>query len=643
LTAILPRAELARIVTLLEDLPGVEGAHQRRAILKLALTTTKSEDQIPDKAVEAGWSEIVEHLARPPAPQAIERLERLLEGLGRVVTAPGPLGSLQEERRRLAFLSRDRSFEVFLARLGLDRDPERSGGLAFLDQVFVPPAQYEDAAKLMSDEHVVFIFGDPHMGKTFCAFQLLWEGFRDHGREPTWHRAPVGSSTASAELHALLVSGASVYIEDPFGRTAPLDDTEALLQELRRLLLEAKHRDVHVVISSRTSVLQATITEHLRKNVISLSQELKLESSYDDEALARIARHYLTSYAPEWAEAAGRDAIARAIVRHLRAPHNIQAYLAATRGFEDAEEALALMRDFEDIVNELANAIARFEDWVLSALVVVVATAGARVTIEECGVLYDKLEPAHPPYRSFAAAVQMVSDYVNLIGDRQVMPRHPSVEEAVAVLVRREPAMLTAAWILIEACEQQPGLERVAVDLLVSYADQWAVQPDRIDHLTAYFESDDREVRAVARRTALNHFPDLSSAAATQICELALNSWGDRFLVQLFLHPGSLDDGSYQRLADRMRVSGDEQTRFFIADRLSRLREPMATALAEGLIDDSSSLVQRTAILRTIERFGEDTPFDVEAAIEALRPRDQGWLQIQLSKKSAESRIGEDG
>jgi hypothetical protein len=630
LTATLPRAELAQIVSLLEDLPGVEGAHERRAILKLALPAAKPEERIPDSAVEAGWVKIVDHLAQPPAPEAFERLDGLLAGLGRVATAPGSLAALQRTRKRLEGLSRDRTFELFLARFGLDRDPEHSGGLAFLDQVFVPPVQYEDAASLLADEHVVFIFGDPHMGKTFCAFQLLWKDFRDRGREPIWQRAPVGGSTANADLHALLVPGASIYIEDPFGRTAPLDDIEALLQSLRRLLLEAKRRDVHVVISSRTSVLQATITEHLRENVISLSQELLLESSYDDESLAQIAKCYLASYAPRWAEASDAEAIAIEIAGALRAPHNIQAFLSATRVLGESEEALALLPQFEDIVGELANAIAHFDSWVLNALIVVAATADAGVAIDVGGELYDVLEPDHPPYRSFKDALLMVSEYVNVVGDYQILPRHPSVEEAIGVLTRRQPPMLSATWILIEACERRTGLDRMAIDLLVSFADQWASDPDRIAHLATHFESRDLDVRAIARRTALNHFSDLSAAAAAQICDLAMTSWGDRLLVQLLLHPGNLDADCYESLAGHLRDSGDEQTRFFIADRLTTLREPAASDFAGRLIGDSSKLVRRTAILRIAERYGDDGPFDVEAVINALPQRDQRWLQIQL-------------
>jgi hypothetical protein len=633
LTTTLPRAELESIVRLLDGLPGVTDATARRQFLSLALPSLEPSDRIPDDAIAAGWAEVVGRLALGPAKEAIRRLDRLLEGLLVPVDSPEALSAISAARDHLRVLEADRSFDAFLARLGLDRDPDRSGGLAFLDAAFVPPVQYDHAAALFLQEHLVFIFGDPHMGKTYCAFHLLWEDFRDRGREPVWRRAPATADASELELRSLLVPGTSVYIEDPFGRTAPLDDTEALMRSLRQLLIDAKRKDVHVVISSRTSVLQATITDGLRENVVALSQELLLDSSYDDDDLARVAGAYLEGYAPLWTSVADRDLYADAVSRVLRAPHNIQAFLSATRTLTDPVQALEQLGLFADVVQELAKAIGHFDEWVLTAMIIVAATDDANVSIERCSSIYDALESSHPPYRTFRDAVQTAREYITAIGDDRAVPRHPSVEEAIASLTRRRPSMLAATWLAIEACEGEPGLDRVAVQLLVSFVDCWAADPSRIAKLAKYFVDPNLEIRAMARRALLNRFPELPAASAGQLCDLALPSWGDRFLVQLVLHPGRLDDGRYALLAERLQESTDEQTRFFLADRIATgLRAAAAASVAQALMADSSMLVRRTAILRTIQRFGEDERIAraVRDGTESLPPRDRDWLSISL-------------
>ena len=295
---VLPRAEIDKVVSLLYQLPGINTSDDRRTILNLIFQREKNGDAIPESAIEDGWISVVESLAQPPALVAIERIIDLLMGVQHVMSVGGLAAELTTMIERLHQLSKTRSFPIFLARLGLN--PSSVSGVALLDKVFVPPKQYERALEIIESTHVLFLFGDPHMGKTFSALHLLWQYFRDEFREPYWWRSLTTTITNTLDFNLFLEEGAVIYIEDPFGRTAPLDDTNTIFRILRRLIEEAKARDVRVVITSRTVVLRAAIADRLQDYVVTLSQELVLEKAYDDDSLTLIATNYVKKYQPVW-------------------------------------------------------------------------------------------------------------------------------------------------------------------------------------------------------------------------------------------------------------------------------------------------------------------------------------------------------
>jgi hypothetical protein len=634
---VLPRAEVAELERLFLNLPGIDGAKARLSYLRLVWPDALNSKFPPELSIESGWKDVVAVLAQPPFAEAVDRLERLLASMATFFQAGDTAAAIEAVRLQISGLRSERSMRTFLARLGIDPEDESSMALAVLDRVFVPPRQFDAALEILESEHLLVLCGDPHMGKTYTALRILWEHFRDHGREPFWRRAASGSSDANPKLDNLIVDGATIYVEDPLGRTMPLDNADDVSHSLRRLLTSAKPRDVRVVATSRTSVLRVALPQNLQRCIVELSRELLLEHAYDNGALVRIAQGYLDLYQPRWLADGQRDASARWIAANLRAPHNIQEFVAGTRQAADARTVLARVDMFRDIVQQYANVFEQLDHWVLCALIVVAMTSEQEVPRSKVAWLHEQMLGCRHKLQTFDAALRSLRDYVATVPSdhdaQRPVPRHPSVEDAVKVLCQREEHLVEANWALVVACrlDGATDLDGVALRVLLTYADRWAESPGRLDLLQTYFSGKRIEVREASRRAVLYHLADLSAEATTVIAALATQSWGDRMLLRFYVNIGSMADEPRWSLARRLCTSRDSQTRHAMADLIGRIPAGVVQKrLCAALIEDSDPLVRRLALLRTLQQPACDATLQVrvQQAIASLTGRHRRWLDL---------------
>ncbi len=54
-----------------------------------------------------------------------------------------------------------------------------------IDDLYVPPVEFEEIKKILKRDRFVIITGTPEYGKTYTAIRLLWEYYND-GYEPKW-------------------------------------------------------------------------------------------------------------------------------------------------------------------------------------------------------------------------------------------------------------------------------------------------------------------------------------------------------------------------------------------------------------------------------------------------------------------------
>ncbi|MBE9594472.1 MAG: hypothetical protein IMF19_13460, partial [Proteobacteria bacterium] len=158
-----------------------------------------------------------------------------------------------------------------------------------IDEVYVPPSEYEEMARALKEKRIVFITGTPEYGKTYTAIRLMWE-YYNSGYEPGWIKG--GELTERIEVRkrlenisAELKPGHIIYFEDPFGRTK-YERREGLEREIGTIMESIKHvGDAYVIITSREEVFKEFEKEKISvKELKEFERKLNIKKpSYDAE------------------------------------------------------------------------------------------------------------------------------------------------------------------------------------------------------------------------------------------------------------------------------------------------------------------------------------------------------------------------
>lgn len=173
-----------------------------------------------------------------------------------------------------------------------------------IDELFVEPNEYHEILKTIENHNIVFIVGDPGIGKTYSAVKILKE-YYEKGYEPIWFS---GLDKEERETQSKVLtqfypaSGQIVYFEDPFGRTT-FERRDGLLQIFTPLIDKLSQLDCKVIITSRTEIFEKFTNESLLESeILNLKTELNLRNpSYNHDSLCKIFDK-LGSIICEWYE-----------------------------------------------------------------------------------------------------------------------------------------------------------------------------------------------------------------------------------------------------------------------------------------------------------------------------------------------------
>jgi hypothetical protein len=175
-----------------------------------------------------------------------------------------------------------------------------------VDEVYVPPLEYEDMKRTLKEEKIVFITGTREYGKTYTAVRLMWE-FYNSGYEPGWIKG--GEPAERIEVRkrlenvsAELNPGHIVYFEDPFGKTK-YERREGLEREIGTIIDTVRQvEDVYVIITSREEVFKEFEKEKLSaKDLNEFEEKLNIKKpSYDYERRKEILLNWAEEENCKW-------------------------------------------------------------------------------------------------------------------------------------------------------------------------------------------------------------------------------------------------------------------------------------------------------------------------------------------------------
>lgn len=235
-----------------------------------------------------------------------------------------------------------------------------------IDRIFVPPSDYLNILQLLEKNKVVFLVGDPEIGKTYTAVRILWE-YYCKGYQPVWHP---GAELQERLESRKLISDAAVnnnsitYFEDPFGKIK-FEDREDLRQTIGSFLSSIQKLDARVIVTSREEVFKKFEREKLSQSDLrSLSVEMRLmKPSYDRAQMETILINWATEFSCKWLQNVDLKAlIVQMATARISTPLGIKDFALASKDVDELKIIDLLIKEKSKEVKEaFAEEIAKME------------------------------------------------------------------------------------------------------------------------------------------------------------------------------------------------------------------------------------------------------------------------------------------
>ncbi len=162
-----------------------------------------------------------------------------------------------------------------------------------IDELFVEPIEFVAMRAVLDQSRLLFIVGDPGMGKTYCAVKLMKQFF-ELGYDPVWY-AGLEKSERADQRQVLETfrprTRQVIYFEDPFGRTV-FEKRDSLQRVFGPLADHLRETDARVIITSRKEIFEQFSKEVVTTiDIQRFTQEMNVvKPSYSSDALVQILR-----------------------------------------------------------------------------------------------------------------------------------------------------------------------------------------------------------------------------------------------------------------------------------------------------------------------------------------------------------------
>lgn len=241
-----------------------------------------------------------------------------------------------------------------------------------IDDIYVPPEEYEDIKRTFEKKRIVFITGVPEYGKTYTAVRLMWE-YYIRGYTPKWifgkerkQREFVRESLE--EIRRELKPKTIVYFEDPFGKTI-YEKRESLEREIRTIIDTVNIcPDAFAVITSREEVFKEfkegkSTAKVLRKYEKQLNMK---KLSYDYDKRKEILLSHAEKENCKWLK---NENLKNSVIEEIKdksilpTPLSVRAFAIATANVEIIGELKKKIKEkSEETVEAFAEEIKNMKD-----------------------------------------------------------------------------------------------------------------------------------------------------------------------------------------------------------------------------------------------------------------------------------------
>lgn len=320
----------------------------------LIIVGYSGQDRDIDVLFKAEGKEI--YFAKPTAPDSESRIYQVLLVRGKGNIIDGNDGNFDvffkklltyveyEEGKNCASDS-IQPIEGFLKNIGFGKELENPRSrYKNLTTLYVKPTEYDEILLKLEKDHIVFIIGEPHLGKTYTAIYLLWEYYQNnyeilhirhdklisklHENEGNLEKLLLSLITSN-EGNALII-----HFDDPFGETMERrsDEFSKGLEDF--LSFSKKYEHLRIIVTSRLNIFREAMADNNCKNIEDLEKDLRVHTTYKSDVLINILHKYIQFYKPLWlTDEKIINELDRKLPEMLPAPHNIEFFVRTSERY----------------------------------------------------------------------------------------------------------------------------------------------------------------------------------------------------------------------------------------------------------------------------------------------------------------------
>ena len=218
-----------------------------------------------------------------------------------------------------------------------------------IDDLFVPPVEYDAICNALKANQIVFITGPAEYGKTYTAIRLLWEYF-NNGYEPVylpWVEENDNVAKKLITIEDALEPYHVYYYEDPFGKIKYKRNPELERSISSIIDIVRNSDDAYVIITSREEIFKEFQGRNI--GIKKFEQKLNIKTpSYDYEKRKEMLLKRAVDMNSVWLDNEDvRNTVLKSMEDEtmLPTPLNIRNFVNAVKRETDKQIILHIMKE----------------------------------------------------------------------------------------------------------------------------------------------------------------------------------------------------------------------------------------------------------------------------------------------------------